>query len=222
MYNTPMFTGLVETIGRIEMITSVPGGKRLIVNVGDWKPRNGQFEHGDSICVSGVCLTMTQQNANQLSFDVISETLSKSRLGMLSVGDAVNLESSLTANTAMGGHIVQGHVDGMGRIVKVSSTPQEFRVTVQPPADLLDAIVPKGSVCIDGVSLTLASLTSDTFDVALIPTTLSLTTLKDAAAGQMVNLETDIVAKTILHWLTRNKSSADGITMDKLRDAGFM
>lgn len=220
-YNAAMFTGLVETIGRIHGISTVPGGKRLIVDVGNWKPRNGHFEHGDSICVSGVCLTMTDQHGSQLSFDVITETLNRSRLGSLSVGDAVNLESSLTASTAMGGHIVQGHVDGMGRIVKVTSTPQEFRVTVAPPADLLDAIVPKGSICIDGVSLTLASLTDSTFDVALIPTTLSLTTLKNAAAGQMVNLETDIVAKTILHWLTRNGSKADGVTMDKLREAGF-
>lgn len=217
-----MFTGLVETIGRIHAINSVAGGKRLTVNAGSWKPRNGQFEHGDSICVSGVCLTMTSLQASLLSFDVITETLSRSRLGQLAVGDPVNLESSLTANTAMGGHIVQGHVDGMGRIVKVTSTPQEFRVTVAPPSQLMDAIVPKGSVCIDGVSLTIASLTDSTFDVALIPTTLSLTTLKDATAGQQVNLETDIVAKTILHWLTRNSSRADGLTMDKLREAGFM
>jgi riboflavin synthase len=217
-----MFTGLIETIGRIHAISTVSGGKRLTVDVGGWQPRNGAFEHGDSICVTGVCLTMTSQSSNLLSFDVITETLNRSRLGQLSVGDAVNLESSLTASTAMGGHIVQGHADGIGRIVKVTATPQEFRITVAPPDNLLDAIVPKGSVCIDGVSLTLASLTDSTFDVALIPTTLSLTTLKNAAAGQQVNLETDIVAKTILHWLTRHNGQANSITMDKLRDAGFM
>ncbi|HAI12274.1 MAG TPA: riboflavin synthase [Phycisphaerales bacterium] len=217
-----MFTGLIETIGRIHGIASTPGGKRLVVDVANWTPRNSNFEHGDSICVSGVCLTMTDQQGTLLSFDVINETLDRSRLGTLAVGDQVNLESSLTANTAMGGHIVQGHVDGMGRVVKVTSTPHEFRVTVAPPTELMDAIVPKGSVCIDGVSLTIASLTDSTFDVALIPTTLSLTTLKDAASGQMVNLETDIVAKTILHWLTRNGSKASGVTMEKLLDAGFM
>lgn len=217
-----MFTGLVETIGRIHGIQTVSGGKRLTVDAGSWKPRNGDFVHGDSICVSGVCLTLTDRNGSLLAFDVITETLNRSRLGQLSVGDAVNLESSLTANTAMGGHIVQGHVDGMGRVVKVTATPKEFRVTLAPPTELMDAIVPKGSVCIDGVSLTIASLTDSTFDVALIPTTLNLTTLKDAAAGQQVNLETDIVAKTILHWLTRNGSRADGVTMDKLHEAGFM
>lgn len=217
-----MFTGLVETIGRIHSITTVSGGKRLVVDVANWKPRNGHFEHGDSICVSGVCLTMTHHQDTLLSFDVITQTVNHSRLGSLAVGDAVNLESSLTANTAMGGHIVQGHVDGMGRVVKVTSTPQEFRITIAPPADLMDAIVPKGSICIDGVSLTLASLTDKTFDVALIPTTLNLTTLKDTVASQMVNLETDIVAKTILHWLTRKGSKADGLTMDKLHEAGFM
>lgn len=217
-----MFTGLIETIGRIHAITTVAGGKCLTVDVGSWKPRNGQFEHGDSICISGVCLTMTNQQGNLLGFDVITQTLNCSKLGQLAVGDAVNLESSLTANTAMGGHIVQGHVDGLGKVVKVTSTPQEFRITISPPAELLDAIVPKGSVCIDGVSLTLASQTNSTFDVALIPTTLDLTTLKNAVVGQHVNLETDIVAKTILHWLTRNTSTATGMTLDKLRDAGFM
>ena len=217
-----MFTGLVETIGRIHAITTVAGGKCLTVDVGAWKPRNGEFEHGDSVCVCGVCLTMTSQQGNLLGFDVITQTLNCSRLGELSVGDAVNLESSLTANTSMGGHIVQGHVDGLGKVTKVTSTPQEFRITIAPPSELLDAIVPKGSVCIDGVSLTLASITDSTFDVALIPTTLDLTTLKNATVGQNVNLETDIVAKTILHWLTRNGSNANGMTMDKLRNAGFL
>ena len=217
-----MFTGLVETIGRIHSLTTVSGGKRLGVDVGVWKPRNGVFELGDSICVSGVCLTVTNQESNLLYFDVISQTLSCSRLGQLAVGGHVNLESSLTANTAMGGHIVQGHVDGMGQVVKVLTTPQEFRITIAPPSDLMNAIVPKGSVCIDGVSLTLASITDSTFDVALIPTTLAMTTLKDVTTGQNVNLETDIVSKTILHWLTRNASQAQGMTLDKLRDAGFM
>ena len=156
-----------------------------------------------SICVSGVCLTVVTSDSHTMAFDVIAETLAKTSLGTLSAGDAVNIEHALLPTTPMGGHFLQGHVDAVGRVARVIYNNEECRLTVTPPAELMDYIVPKGSVGIDGVSLTVASVTHDDFDVALIPTTLEITTLSALHEGDPVNLETDIVSKTIVHWLQR-------------------
>jgi len=216
-----MFTGIVETMGRIRGITPTASGVRLNVDAGDWKPRSGAFQHGDSVCVSGICLTLVEQTGTNLAFDVIVETLRLTRLGDLAVGHRVNLESSLTATTPMGGHIVQGHCDGLGQVIGVARGA-DWRITIRPPAALMDYIVQKGSVAVDGVSLTVAAVTADAFDVALIPTTLSATTLSQVTEGGALHIETDIVSRTVAHWLSRRGQTGGGVTMATLRGAGMV
>ncbi|MEX0774784.1 MAG: riboflavin synthase [Phycisphaeraceae bacterium] len=218
-----MFTGIVATMGRIARAQRHAFGLRLIIDRSHWRPGSYRFGPGDSVSVSGVCLTVVEATDQTLAFDVIQETLDKTSLGGRKEGDRVNLEHALLPTTPMGGHFVQGHVDGVGHVVKVIRSAEEVRLTVRPPAELMDYIVPKGSVTIDGVSLTIAAVGQDDFDVALIPTTLDITTLGTTGEGDRVNLETDIVSKTIVHWLRRQKSGkGDPVTLDTLRAAGFV
>lgn len=219
-----MFTGIVQTQGKLLSLQPNDFGVRLLV---DCSGLTTPVAHGDSVCVSGVCLTAVEITDDTLGFDVIAETLSKTKLGDLVEGDAVNLEPAVTPNQPLGGHFMQGHVDGVGEVVRVVDTAQQWRTTVRPPAEMMGYIVPKGSVAIDGVSLTIASVNGDdTFDVALIPETLSATTLGGSREGARVNLEADVLAKTVVHWLQRVALSdaepkTQGVTMRKLIDAGF-
>ncbi|MCC7203901.1 MAG: riboflavin synthase [Phycisphaeraceae bacterium] len=223
-----MFAGIVIGKGRVADLKPTAGGVRLVIDPAGvvFNPLPGG---GDSVCVSGCCLTLAPSAGEKpgiLGFDVIKETLDKTRLGSLKVGDEVNLETSLTPSTPIGGHFVQGHVDGVGRITRVSAQPEEWRVTVEPPAHLMPYMTPKGSVGIDGVSLTLAAVSKTEIEVALIPTTLRLTTLGQAKVGDPVNLEADMIAKTIVSWLERvleePGEAKPGLTIQKLRDAGFV
>ncbi len=214
-----MFTGLVQSVG--DVIESHPrraagggGGERLqgvrltIAAPAEWRH---DAREGDSICVSGCCLTVTAVADQRLSFDVVAESLAKTKPDWWAVGSKVNLERSVRADTLMGGHIVQGHVDGVGRVVRVErdglGEGGDYRVTIQPPAELMEFLTPKGSVCIDGVSLTIADLrvgdaaNPGTLTVALIPATLAATTLASLTAGDAVNLEMDVIAKTVVHWM---------------------
>jgi riboflavin synthase alpha subunit len=219
-----MFTGIVQAKGSIASLVPTQAGVRLTVNRHGWKPAGGlEINHGDSICVSGVCLTVTAFTDQTLSFDVIPETLAMTKLGKLGQGDSVNLEPSVTAATPMGGHFVQGHVDGLGVVSSISQDQGQWRVTVTPPAALMEYIIPKGSITLDGVSLTIASVTRDSFDVALIPTTLNLTTLASLKQGDVLNVETDILSRTIVHHLKRmtEKVTSTGLTMETLIQAGF-
>ncbi|MCE9589104.1 MAG: riboflavin synthase [Planctomycetes bacterium] len=199
-----MFTGIVQATGKIASLDKTPAGVRLVVDRSAWRPRS-EPAIGDSICVSGVCLTLVKHGPGTLQFDVIAETLAKTSLGRRSAGDAVNLEPSLTADTPIGGHFMQGHVDATG-VVTCIQTGSDYRITIRPPADLMDYIVPKGSIAIDGVSLTLAAVHDDTFEVALIPTTLDMTTLGALKTGDEVNLETDIISKTVVNYLRRRQT----------------
>lgn len=200
-----MFTGLVETTARVVRIDPTDAGVRLVIDPGDWAHRPAP---GESIAVSGCCLTVAALGPDragsgpELGFDAIPETLAKTILGGLGPGSRVNLEHSLRADSLLGGHFVQGHVDGVGEVVGVE-TEGEYRVRVRPPADLMRFVAPKGSVSIDGVSLTIADLSADDgwFEVALIPTTLEVTTLSGLKPGSRVNLEADILAKTVVHHL---------------------
>lgn len=223
-----MFTGIVQAKGTVARIDRNPFGVRLVIDRSNWAPPNDyQPEHGHSICISGVCLTVVEDDATTLSFDVIAETLEKTTLGDLAVGSPVNLEPSVTPNQPLGGHFMQGHVDGVGEITNIYSGEDEWRTTVKPPADLMPYVIPKGSVAIDGISLTLAAVHDDSFEVALIPTTLELTTLGTNKVGDKCNLEADIISKTIvcsLHRQLRGGLPSDdnpGVTMDLLREAGF-
>lgn len=194
-----MFTGIVQAVGKVESVRKGPGIVRLTIDRGGWSFTPGA---GDSISVDGVCLTLVEAAGGLWGFDVIPETLSKTTLGALNGGSPVNLEHAATAATFLGGHVVQGHVDGLGEIVEVREG-SDWRIRVRPPAPLMEYMVPKGSVCLSGVSLTLAEVrpSEGWFEVALIPATLEKTNLGTLAAGQMVNVEADCLSKTIIHWL---------------------
>jgi riboflavin synthase len=203
-----MFTGIVQGVGKVRAAERNAQGLRLVIDRTGWMPSSVTLAHGDSVCISGVCLTLVQFDAVTMTFDVISETLAKTNLGGLAVGSRVNLEPSMTASTQIGGHVMQGHVDGTGTVTAIKAASDDYRITVKPGAAIQDFIVSKGSIAIDGVSLTIASVDelAGTFDVALIPTTLALTTLRDRKAGDTVNLEADILAKTVVAYLKRHLS----------------
>jgi len=214
-----MFTGIVQAIGKVSSVAPQGAGRRLVIDLAGWTPAVG-VRHGDSICVSGVCLTVVKFDDHSLAFDVIHETLQRSSLGRLKQGDAVNLEPSLTLQTPMGGHFVQGHVDGVGEVVSIQSG-DDWRARIKPPAGVMDYIAAKGAITVEGVSLTVASVTHDDFEIALIPATLQLTTLASLKSGDPVNLETDIVARQIVHYLQR-RSTGGSVSMSALREAGFV
>ncbi len=224
-----MFTGIIQAVGTISAMERNSFGMRLGIDPQGWDYAPGD---GDSVCVSGVCLTYVAEASEpgrRLVFDVIRETLETSTLGRLHTGSKVNLEPALTASTPMGGHFVQGHVDGVGKVTGVASGADEWRIEIRPPRELAVMMVPKGSVCIEGVSLTIAATHGRAsegdfgFEVAIIPTTLRMTTLAALRAGDEVNLETDMIARTVVHWLEQQAGAkGDGVTREKLRDAGFM
>jgi len=190
-----MFTGIIQCRGTISETIPTDFGKKIVVNAENW-PHHPQ--HGESICVSGTCLTVTSHQG-KLAFDVIAQTLRCTTLGLLKPGDPVNLESCVTPQTLLSGHIVQGHIDGTGKVIKRLQTTDEIRLTIQPPKKLMQYMVPKGSVSVDGVSMTLAEVNDNDFELALIPTTVNLTTLGLAQPETPVNIEADILVKTIAH-----------------------
>ncbi len=212
-----MFTGIIKHPGTITQITSVPGGMRLTVDCGDLAQH---VQHGDSIACSGVCLTATEIKPPHVSFDVIAETLRLTTLGQKKAGSRINLEGSLRVGDTIDGHFVQGHVDGTAKLVKGDVTPKEVMLWFTPQDELKPYIIPKGSIAIDGVSLTVAIVEKDRFSVALIPTTLSLTTLDDLSEGDPVNIETDIISRTIVHQL-QYMSAPGGVTLETLKAQGY-
>ena len=212
-----MFTGIVERIAVVAEVRSVAGGRRLRVDVGDIA---GSCELGASVCVSGVCLTVADRTPPILEFDVITETLECSTLGKLVAGSKVNIERSLRVGDRLDGHFVQGHVDGTAEVARVEASPKASVIHLRSPQSLRPYIVPKGSITIDGVSLTIADARDGSFCVALIPTTLERTTLGGLRAGDRVNLESDIVARTVVHHLSSLRQG-DGLTLQALQKAGF-
>ena len=217
-----MFTGIVQARGQVEEIEDRPFGKRLVIDRSSWRPQGVEPTTGDSVCISGACLTVVEAGPVLLHFDVVAETLSKTTLGYLKKGDQVNLEPPVTPAQPMGGHFVLGHVDGVGKVIDVQGE-SVCKWTICPPSDLLDDIVPRGSIAVEGVSMTVAEVGREVFQVALIPTTLELTTLGCYQVGRDVNLETDIISKTIVHLMHRRRLGNDGpVTKDLLREAGLI
>ncbi|WP_158890058.1 riboflavin synthase [Amycolatopsis anabasis] len=186
-----MFTGIVEELGEVTGVEQVPNAARLTVR-GPLVTTDAK--HGDSIAVSGVCLTVVDVAGNEFTVDVVHETLARSSLAKIHVGDQVNLERATAVGDRLGGHIMQGHVDGTG--VYLSRDAQGLTRFALPPG-LSRYVVEKGSIAVDGVSLTVAGIEQDEFTVALIPTTLELTTLGRAEPGDLVNLEVDVLAKYV-------------------------
>jgi riboflavin synthase len=202
-----MFTGIVQMMGTVASVEPAPTGAVLRIDAAAWAYTP---EKGASVAVNGCCLTAVPDGdaAGGLRFDVVPESLARTTLGLLAPGDPVNLEHAATPTTLFGGHLVQGHVDGVAVVRALDRDGGETRLVVEPPAALLDCIVEKGSVTLDGVSLTVARLDGPRFDVALIPETLRATTLGRADAGSRLNIEADYVAKTVVHWLERRGGPA--------------
>ncbi len=189
-----MFTGIVEELGSVVDLSQ--HGDSAVLRVRGPKVSE-DATHGASIAVNGVCLTVTELSADVVAFDVMAETLSRSSLGALSVGHSVNLERAMAATDRLGGHIVQGHVDGTAALVSRTPGDRWEVVRIGLPADLARYVVVKGSITVDGVSLTVSALGPDFFEVSLIPTTLALTTLGAKRPGDPVNLEVDVIAKYV-------------------------
>jgi riboflavin synthase len=188
-----VFTGLVAGTGTVESLESDGAGVRLRVR----SELAGELGPGDSVAVNGVCLTAVEPDPHGFSADVMEETLRRSSLGPLGTGDAVNLELPLRAGDRLGGHIVQGHVDGTGEVESVREEGLSKVVRIAAPAELLRYVVEKGSIAVEGVSLTVSAVDDDAFEVSLIPETLDRTTLGTARPGRTVNLEVDVLAKYV-------------------------
>ncbi len=199
-----MFTGIVEKTVRVIGVADGPMFRRLTL-AGHWN----DLPDGESIAVNGVCLTVAERSMGEIGFDVIQETLGKTNLGQLNAGDEVHVERSLRVGDRLDGHFVQGHVDGTAPLLEQISSENEFRLRLQAPRDIAKYLTPKGSVALDGVSLTIASVNGNQFEVALIPTTLQLTALGRRPPGWPFNLEADIISKTIISWLERQHGSAE-------------
>jgi riboflavin synthase len=211
-----MFTGLVQRLAPVVRITPAPGGARFAIDLG---PLAGEVRHGDSVAVNGVCLTVAATAGAVCEFDAVRETLGRSTLGALRPGSRVNVERSLRVGDPLGGHFVLGHVDGTGTIAAITPAGEGAELAVEGDPAVTGQLVEKGSVALDGISLTVVAVSDRRFTCAIIPTTLADTTLGSASPGDAVNIETDILGKFVRRYL--GATTGSGLTLDKLRDAGF-
>ena len=195
-----MFTGIVEAVGVVARIAPGDGVTRLSV---DAEPIVDGLAPGDSVAVDGACLTVTSIRGGRVCFEVVRESLDRTSLGDLQVGARVNLERAVRAGDRLDGHIVQGHVDGVGTVVQMIRDGQDVRLQIECSRELADCVVEKGSIAIDGVSLTVAGLLPSGFEVALIPHTLEATTLRERQPHDRVNLEVDVLGKYVKRYLER-------------------
>jgi riboflavin synthase len=196
-----MFTGIVEEMGEVVHLTDAGGDAAVLAVRGPLVTTDAR--HGDSISVNGVCLTVTDNTDGTFTVDVMGESLRRSSLGVLRPGSHVNLERAAIVGSRLGGHLVQGHVDGVGRIVAREPADEWEVLRFALPPELARYVVEKGSITVDGVSLTVMAVGPDTFDVGLIPTTLKLTVLGTKSVGDPVNLEVDVIAKYVEKLLNR-------------------
>ena len=190
----PVFTGIIRELGRVESVNGESTGIRLRVVA---PVTASSTAAGDSVAVNGVCLTAVEVEGDVLAFDAVPETLRRSSLSRLADGGPVNVEPALRAGEPLGGHLVQGHVDGVGRVVRLEPEGEGARLTVEAPQELLRYVVEKGSITVEGVSLTIAALAPDGFEIALVPHTLQATTLGSLVPDDEVNLEVDVLAKYV-------------------------
>ncbi len=190
-----MFTGIVQAVGTIDDIVEKSNDVRIGISTPEPFLENTAI--GDSICVQGVCLTVVTIHANVFSVDVSNETLQCTTLSAKKAGQQVNLEAALTLSTRLGGHLVSGHVDGVGRVKDMNHVGDSIRLTVQSPQELARYIARKGSICIDGVSLTVNEVENNEFEVNVIPHTFQNTTIKECAVNSEINLEVDLLARYI-------------------------
>jgi riboflavin synthase len=213
-----MFTGLIEVICRVKSTYITGGGMLLSVDLGKLAE---QCKVGDSIAINGVCLTIAQLRGGLAEFDISSETLTKSTLGKLKPSSAVNAELAMKVADRFGGHFVLGHVDGIATIKKIEQQGQFAHIKFAVNPELLAQMVFKGSVAVDGISLTIAYMNEDSFSVSIIPETLKKTTLGQAKIGDTVNIETDIIVKTIKKQLEKILPTGQKLTIERLKELGF-
>ncbi len=214
-----MFTGIVEETGIVEQVQK--GSSSAVLTVQAIKVLEGT-EVGDSICVNGVCLTVTSLADGRFTADVMHETLNRSSLAQLRCGSRVNLERAMRADGRFGGHIVSGHVDGVGRITEIHRDDMAIWYTVQAEPRLLRYIVEKGSVAIDGISLTVATVNADRFQVSVIPHTVRMTTLGEKRSGDLVNIENDVIGKYVERLLpARQEDRKSSVTREFLARCGY-
>jgi len=217
-----MFTGIIQSLGTIARIEPQGGDQRLTVHTGHLPLETARL--GDSIAVSGVCLTAIELGTGSFSADVSNETLSLTTLGGLRAGSPVNLELALLPTTRLGGHLVSGHVDGVGTVVAKHHEGRSVRFSIEAPAHLARYLAEKGSVTVDGISLTVNAVTGARFDLNIVPHTLRETTLGQTETGQRVNLEVDILARYLERLLLGDRASepsSHGITLELLKNSGF-
>ncbi len=217
-----MFTGIIQAVGEVAVLTPVGGDLRLRVRVGALAMDDVAL--GDSIAVNGVCLTVVELGADFFSADVSRETLSLTSLGGLSIGSAVNLEKALTLATHLGGHLVSGHVDGLGEIVERRDDARSVRFVVSAPDELARYIAHKGSITVDGVSLTVNGVDGARFELNIVPHTLEQTIMSGYRPGSRVNLEVDLIARYLERLLLGEDAarSAGDVSEKLLRDNGFL
>ncbi len=213
-----MFTGLIETICTVKSVSRSAGSMVLTIDLGVLADES---KTGDSIAINGACLTIAKLQGSLASFDVSAETLAKSTLVKLKPPSEVNVERSLKANDRFGGHFVLGHVDGTATVDAIDKSGEFANIKFAAKAELLEAIVVKGSVAVDGISLTIATVDFKSFSVSIIPETLKRTTLGKAKIGDFVNIETDIIVKTIKRQLDKILPKKQGLTAEKLRQLGY-
>lgn len=217
-----MFTGIVQSVGHIVSISSKGRDRQLRVDLGSLQAKT--MQRGDSIAVNGACLTAVGFEGNTFIADVSVETLERTTLGKLIQGSRVNLETALTLSTRLGGHLVSGHVDGTAEVLERHSDARSERFTLLAPESLSHYIASKGSICVEGVSLTVNSIEKNIFSVNIVPHTLAMTNLGDCVPGAMVNLEIDVIARYLERLLSRDfdPDNTPAIGEAFLRQTGFI
>ncbi|MHC4755091.1 MAG: riboflavin synthase [Planctomycetota bacterium] len=213
-----MFTGLIKAICRVNAIRKSSGSMQLSINLGNLAQ---ETRIGDSIAVNGVCLTVTKLTDTNADFDVSAETLSISNFNQLNIGSEVNIELAIKPSDRFGGHFVQGHVDGLATVRSIEKHADFSDITFDAPAQILKLMIPKGSVAVNGISLTIARLDPNSFTVAIIPQTSNCTNLTNLKIGDFVNIENDIITKTVKIQLENILPQQNGMTLNKLKELGF-
>ena len=218
-----MFTGIIEAIGTVAAKQEIGGDLRLTLATGHLDMSDVAL--GDSIATNGVCLTVIDFDQQHFTADVSQESLAHTRLMELQQGEAVNLEKALLPTTRLGGHLVSGHVDGVGSISSIERDARSVRIAVEMPSSLARYIAPKGSVTIDGVSLTVNSVDTNSFHLNIVPHTADSTIISQYVVGQVVHIEVDMIARyleRLLQTKQESESSSEGISLEMLASAGFM
>lgn len=216
-----MFTGIIEAVGKIQRMEPTGGDMRLIIDASTLDM--GDVQLGDSIAVNGVCLTAVEFDQTSFVADVSNETVSLTTLKDLKTGSPVNLEKALLPTTRLGGHLVSGHVDGVGTVIDVAEDARSVRYTIRVPDELKKYVAVKGSICVDGTSLTVNVVNDDCFEINIVPHTQEKTIIKNYKAGTRVNLEVDLVARYLERLLMNSSDEKhEGLNIDVLARAGFI